>query len=136
MCPYCFWKYHASSHWDLSCIHMLCEYAAEHVCVRVHVCLCVLTHACAECSCVPDLIFHRKMKSVLSCLREKQNKNSTGQITSPLRSSRWQTVIGGGSCQPSVSEVCSSGDCGPLGAQMPPEGVSELLEEPGGQRAG
>lgn len=63
--PYCFFKYHASSNWDLSCIHMLCEYAAEHVCVRscVFVCMyvCVLTHACAECSCVPDLIFHRKM---------------------------------------------------------------------------
>ena len=98
-------------------------------------CLCVLTHACAECSHVPDLIFHRKTKSVLSCLREKQNKNSAGQISSPLHSSRWQTVIEGGACQPSVSEVCSSGDCGPLGAQMPPEGVFELLEEPGGQRA-
>lgn len=133
--PYCFCKYHASSHWDLSCIHMLCEYAAEHVCVRVHVCLCVLRHACAECSCVPNLIFHKKMKSVLSCLREKQNKKSTGQISSPLHSSRWQIVIGGGSCQPSVSESVPVG-LWASGSPDAPEGVFELLEEPDGKRAG
>lgn len=44
--PYCFCKYHASSHWDLSCIHTLCEYAAGHVCVHSCVFVCAYTCVC------------------------------------------------------------------------------------------
>lgn len=125
-----FVKPYASSHWESSYIHMLAlcmwVYCRGFVCAG----MCVRTCACVStlCSCAPHLLFHRKKKLVLSCLREKQNKNSTAQISSPLCSSRWQTVIRGGSCQSSVSEVCSSGDLLASGSPDAPEGVYELWD--------
>lgn len=113
-----------------------CEYM-QRVCVCVHSCLCVCmqehacecVYICAHMICV-HLVFLLQTWSFTGkrsqFVHAWEKSKTKAQTSSPVFSSRWQTVTREDPA--SLSFRSSSGDSGPLGAQMPPEGVFELLE--------